>query len=60
LWAKKKPESEGKCEGMNLHTPKGASTLGVWSLGGFPNLQRIIIGVKTQWIEELFISLESY
>jgi len=24
-----KPENEGKCEGMNLHTPKGASTLGV-------------------------------
>jgi hypothetical protein len=21
--------SEGKCEGMNLHTPKGASTLGI-------------------------------
>ncbi len=21
--------SEGKCEGMNLHTPKGVSTLGV-------------------------------
>jgi len=26
------PESVGKCEGMNPHTPKGASTLGV----GFP------------------------
>jgi hypothetical protein len=38
LWAKRKPGSEGKCEGMNLHTPKGASTLGVWSLGGLPNL----------------------
>jgi len=24
--------SEGKCEGMNPHTPKGASTLG----GGLP------------------------
>jgi len=24
-----KPGSEGKCEGMNPHTPKGASTLGV-------------------------------
>ncbi len=23
------PESVGKCEGMNLHTPKGVSTLGV-------------------------------
>jgi len=25
----RKPGSERKCEGMNLHTPKGASTLGV-------------------------------
>jgi hypothetical protein len=25
----KKPGIERKCEGMNLHTPKGASTLGV-------------------------------
>jgi len=24
-----KPKSEGKCEGMNPHTPKEASTLGV-------------------------------
>ncbi len=23
------PRSVGKCEGMNLHTPKGAPTLGV-------------------------------
>jgi len=26
---KGKPRSEGKCEGMNLHTPKGISILGV-------------------------------
>jgi len=25
----RKHESESKCEGMNPHTPKGASTLGV-------------------------------
>jgi hypothetical protein len=25
----KKPDREQKCEGMNLHTPKGASTLRV-------------------------------
>jgi len=25
----RKPKSERKCEGMNPHTPKGASTLGV-------------------------------
>jgi hypothetical protein len=52
--------SEGKCEEMNLHTPKGASTLGVWSPGGLSNLQREITKVKTQWIEELFISLKNY
>jgi hypothetical protein len=38
LRAKRKPKSEGKCEGMNPHTPKGASTLGVWSPGGFLNI----------------------
>jgi hypothetical protein len=37
-----------------------ASTLGVWSPGGFPNLQKMIEGVKIQWIENFFISLESY
>jgi len=25
----RKPENEQKCEGLNPHTPKGASTLGV-------------------------------
>jgi len=29
LQAKKEAENEGKFEGMNLHTPKGASTLRV-------------------------------
>jgi hypothetical protein len=60
LQAKRKPESEGKCEGVNPHTPKRASTLGVWSPGGFSNLQRAIVRVKTQWIEEFFILLERY
>jgi hypothetical protein len=60
LRAKRKPKSEGKCEGMNLHIPKGASTLGIWSPNGLLNLQRAITGVKTQWIEKFFISLESY
>jgi hypothetical protein len=60
LRAKRKPKNEGKCEGMNLHIPKRASTLGVWSPGGLLNFQGAITGVKTQWIEEFFISLESY
>jgi len=58
LRAKGKPGNEGKCEGMNPHTPKGASTLGVWNPGGLLNLQKAIARVKTQWIEELFISLK--
>jgi hypothetical protein len=45
---------------MNLHTPKRVSTLGVWSFDGNPNLQKAIVKVKTQWIEEFIISLESY
>jgi hypothetical protein len=60
LQAKRKPESEGKCEGMTLHTLKGTYTLGIWSLGGLPNFQRTIVGVRTQWIEDFIISLESY
>jgi len=33
--------------------------LGRWSPGGFPKLQRVIVGVKTQWFMAFFISLES-
>ncbi len=38
--------SARECEGMNPYTPKRAPTLGV-------------VGVKTHWIEEFHISLES-
>jgi hypothetical protein len=57
LRATRKPRSEGKCEGMNPHIPKGASTLKVWSHDGLPNLQKTIVRVKTKWIKEFFISL---
>jgi len=60
LQVKRKPRNEGKCEGMNPHTPKGASTLGVWSPDELLNFQREIAEVKTKWIEDFFISLESY
>jgi hypothetical protein len=60
LQAKRKSGSERKCEGMNPHTPKEASTLEVWSPGGLPNLQRAIAGVKTQWIKEFLILLKRY
>ncbi len=53
------PRNVRKCEGMNPHTPKGASTLGVLSPSGLPNFQRAIVGVKTKWIEDFLISLES-
>jgi len=56
----RKPWSEGKCEGMNPHTPKGTPTLGNWTPHGLPNLQRAIVEVKTHWIEQFFISLKSY
>ncbi len=55
LRAQRTPGSEGKCEGMNPHIPKGVSTLGIWSSSGLPNLQRTISRVKTQWIENFFI-----
>jgi hypothetical protein len=44
LAKKRKPERERKCEGMNPHTPKGESHLESWSPGGFPNVQRAIVG----------------
>jgi hypothetical protein len=49
----------GECEGMNPHTPK-ESHFGSWNLGGLLNIQRAIVGVKTQWFEELFISLKRF
>jgi len=44
---------------MNPHTPREVH-FGSWSPGGFPNLQRVIARVKTQWLEELFISMGSF
>jgi len=35
------------------------SHFGSWSPDGLLNLQRVIVGVKTHWIEEFFISLET-
>jgi len=36
------------------------SHFGSWSPNGLSNLQRATAGVKTHYIEEFFISLESY
>jgi hypothetical protein len=60
LRAKRKLRIEGKCEGMNPHTPKRASTLGVWSPGGLLNFQKAIARVKNQSIKKFFISLKIY
>jgi hypothetical protein len=54
------PRSARKCEGIDSHTPKGNSHFGSWSPSGLLNVQRAIPGVKTQWIKEFFILLESY
>jgi hypothetical protein len=53
-------ESVGECEGSFLHTPMWTFTLGSWSPDGLPNLQRAIVGVKSHWIEILFILLKNY
>jgi hypothetical protein len=45
---------------MNPHTPKGTPMLGVGVSKGFLNLQSTITGVKTHFLEEFLISLESY
>jgi hypothetical protein len=44
---------------MNPHTPREFH-FGSWSLGGFLNFQKAIIGVKTLWLEEFSISMKSF
>ncbi len=51
------PGSARKCEGIDPHTPKGTPILAVGVLVDF---QRAMVGVKTQWIEDFFISLKIY
>jgi hypothetical protein len=49
-------ESVGKCERMN---PTPPNELPLWELPPWtPNLQRVILGVKTHWIETFLISLK--
>jgi len=50
------PGSVGKCEEMNIHTPN--SHIGSWSPDGLLNIWKVIVGVKTHWIEKFLISLE--
>jgi hypothetical protein len=53
------PGSARKYEGIDPHTPKGTPTLGIGVLVD-SRMFIAIAGVKTQWIKELFISLEIY
>jgi hypothetical protein len=53
------PGSAREYEGIDPHTPKGTPTLGIGVLVD-SRMFKAIVGVKTQWIKELFISLESY
>jgi hypothetical protein len=43
---------------MNPHTPREFH-FGSWNPSGFLNFQKAIARVKTQWLEEFFISMES-
>jgi hypothetical protein len=53
------PGSVGKYEGMNLHTPTATPTLGTRVPMNFRIFKGQLQGSKTQWLEKLFISLES-
>jgi len=53
LQAKSKHGNEGKCEGMNLHTPKGASTLGVWSPDGLLIFKEQLQGSKPNGLKSI-------
>jgi hypothetical protein len=47
-------------KGVKERTLTLPSELPCWGVGVLLNLQRAIAGIKTQWIEEFFISLKSY
>jgi hypothetical protein len=53
------PRSAKKCEGMNPHTPKWSSTLGV-NPYEVPNVHKVISKVKTHWIKDFIISLKRF
>jgi hypothetical protein len=53
------PKSVGECEGINLHTPKWAPTLGVGILMDSRIFKKTITRVQTHWIEMFLISLKN-
>jgi len=66
VWTKSEPRSHISCSweckrvwGNEPPHSQMSSHFGSWSPNGLPNLQRVIAGVKTHWIEKFIISLES-
>jgi hypothetical protein len=60
LWAKRRSLGvKGSVREWTLTLPRELH-LGSWSPDGLLNVQREITRVKTQWIQEFFIPLESY
>jgi hypothetical protein len=49
----------GKVRGNEPPHSQMSSHFGTWSFDGLLNLQKVIVGVKTHWIEKFIISLES-
>jgi hypothetical protein len=54
------PKSARECERNEPSHSQMNSHFGSWSPNGLSNFQKAIARVKTHWIEEFFISLESY
>jgi hypothetical protein len=48
----------GECEGMNLTHFQMNSHFGSWIPYGFLNFKKMIVRVKTHWIEKSLISLK--
>jgi hypothetical protein len=42
------------------HTPKWTPTLGIGSPYGVPNLQRVILKVKTHWFKDFFTRWKTF
>jgi len=57
---KRKPNREQKCEGMNPHTPKGASTLGIGVPMDSQMFKEKLQEPKCNGLRSFFIPLESY
>jgi len=49
-------ENVGECEGMNLHTPKGAPILGARVLVDSKNFREQFLGVKTNGSKNSYIT----